>query len=192
MKRSLVLGAACAAAAVVTFGQCGTTRAGAADAAGGRDAFAVVYEVLQHPRCKNCHPVGSVPLQGDKSHPHGQNVMGGPDGKGVFAMRCANCHLGTNTPGANMPPGAPGWHLPARDMPLVFEGRSPAQLARQLADPAQNGGKTMQQLLHHVTADPLVLWGWNPGDGRTPVPVPHATFVAKVQQWIDAGCPIPE
>ena len=125
----------------------------------------------------------------------------GPDAKGIGLFDKKQIRLlneiadtivpTTNTPGANMPPGAPGWHLPARDMPLVFEGRSPAQLAQQLADPAQNGGKTMQQLLHHVTADPLVLWGWHPGDGRAPVSVPHATFVAKMQQWIDAGCPIP-
>ncbi len=170
--------------------QCGTA-SGAGAARDGAGAFATVYEVLQHPRCKNCHPAGRVPLQGDDSRPHGQNVQGGADGKGLYAMRCANCHLDQNTPGAHLPPGAPNWHLPAADMPLVFEGRSAAELARQLVDPAQNGGRTPQDLLRHLAEDPLVLWGWSPGDGRTPVPVPHAEFVAAARAWVEAGCPVP-
>ncbi len=187
MNRTLCIAAA--GAAIFVLVQCGTTASSS-----GADAspFATVYEVLQHPRCKNCHPAGGAPRQGDESRPHGQNVQGGPDGKGLYALRCANCHREENSSGANLPPGAPNWHLPSREMPLVFEGRTPAQLARQLADPAQNGGRTAEQLLHHVTADPLVLWGWRPGDGRTPVPVPHATFVAAMKAWIDAGCPAPE
>jgi len=155
-------------------------------------AWRTVYDVLQHPRCKNCHPIGRAPLQGDASLPHGQNVQGGPDGKGLFAMRCANCHLEQNQPGVHLPPGAPGWHLPTAAMPMVFEGRSPAELARQLVDPAQNGGKTREQIFEHMAKDPLVLWGWEPGAGRVPVATPHAEFVRALRAWIDAGCPVPE
>lgn len=187
-----------AALFAVVFAQCGAPVArsdGAARGTGaearGVAAFATVYEVLQHPRCKNCHPAGDVPLQGDDSRPHGQNVRGGKDGAGLYALRCVNCHRDHNTPGANQPPGAPGWHLPTRAMPMVFVGRSPAELARQLVDPQQNGGKTREQVLHHVEADPLVLWGWAPGDGRTPVGVPHDTFVAAMREWIECGCPVP-
>jgi hypothetical protein len=36
----------------------------------------------------------------------------GADGKGKYALKCANCHQDTNLPGANMPPGNPTWHLP--------------------------------------------------------------------------------
>ena len=171
--------------------QCGTTSVDAAAYERSNNAFATVYRVLQHPRCLNCHPAGTVPLQGDDSRLHGQNVQSGPDGKGLYALRCANCHLDRNSPGANLPPGAPGWHLPHPRMPLVFEGRSAAQLAQQLADPAHNGNRTPADLLHHVTEDPLVLWGWAPGDGRTPVPVPHAEFVGAMRTWIEGGCQVP-
>lgn len=174
--------------------QCATTTTTAEAAARqhAMTAFHIVYEVLQHPRCRNCHPAGRVPLQGDAGQPHGQNVQGGDDGQGRFALRCSNCHRDENTPGEGQPPGAKGWHLPPAAMPLVFEGRSPAQLARQLGDPTQNGNRTPEQVLDHLRHDPLVLWGWNPGEGRAPVPIPHATFVAAMRTWIEGGCPVPE
>src|SRR4029077_3786176 len=133
------------------------------DDAGARAAFLEVYKVLMHPRCLNCHPSGDAPLQGDDSHVHLQNVQRGEDGKGKYALKCANCHQDVNLPGANMPPGNPTWHLPRKDMPLVFQGKSPRELADQLKDPMRNGGKTLAQLAEHVTHDKLVLWGWEPG-----------------------------
>lgn len=175
----------------VVLVQCGTTNVTQAQRDAGADAFALVYEVLQHPRCKNCHPVDRVPLQGDTGLPHGQNVHGGDDGKGRVAMRCATCHHEANNSDPHQPPGAPNWHLPPSSMPMVFVGRTPAQLARQLADPQQNGGKSPAEILHHVAHDPLVLWGWAPGPGRAPVSVPHAEFVAAMRAWVDAGCPEP-
>jgi cytochrome c5 len=191
MKTRSFLGLAVLAAITVVSVQCASGAAAAGRADSGA-AWRTVYQVLQHPRCKNCHPIARAPLQGDDNHPHGQNVQGGPDGKGLFAMRCANCHLDHNQPGAHLPPGAPNWHLPTAAMPLVFEGRSPAQLARQLVDPTQNGGKTREQVFQHMAEDPLVLWGWNPGEGRAPVATPHAEFVAALRTWMDAGCPVPE
>jgi hypothetical protein len=86
-----------------------------------------------------------------------------------------------------MPPGNPNWHLPSAKSPLVFQGRSPKELARQLKDPKQNGGKTLDQLLHHVSEDKLVLWGWDPGNGRTRPPLSHAEFVRKFREWIEKG-----
>lgn len=185
MKRALVVVAAIAA--VSLFSQCRSTSVDAATQERSDAAFATVYEVLQHPRCKNCHPAGDAPLQGEQSRVHGQHVQRGPDGKGLFAMRCVNCHRDENTPGLNLPPGAPNWHLPSASMPLVFEGRSPAQLARQLADRRHNGGKDAAQLLEHVRHDPLVLWGWAPGEGRQPVSVPHERFVDAMRTWIELG-----
>lgn len=152
----------------------------------------VVYQVLQHPRCTNCHPAGDAPLQGDEGRVHGQNVQRGPEGTGLFALRCTDCHQTQNSPGPNLPPGAPHWQLPHPDMPLVFQGRSSAELCRQLADPATNGHRTPEELLQHVTSDPLVLWGWDPGEGRMPVAIPHAAFVSAMQSWIEGGCGCPE
>jgi len=171
--------------------QCASGERALATAAAGEAAFATVYRVLQHPRCVNCHPQDRLPRQGDDGRPHGQFVTGGESGKGVLTMKCSTCHGDRNAVDAHAPPGAPNWHLPAASMPLVFEGRSAAQLAVQLADRAQNGGRSTTQLLEHVTHDPLVLWGWSPGLGRTPVSVPHPEFVAAMQTWLAAGCPVP-
>jgi hypothetical protein len=176
----------------------GITKVGVARAAdqkdvdASREAFLAAYKVFMHPRCMNCHPSGDVPLQGDDSHLHAQNVMRGKDGKGKYALKCANCHQHANLPGENMPPGNPNWHLPSSEMPLVFQGKSPAELARQLKNPKQNGGKTLEQLLHHVSEDKLVLGGWDPGDGRTKPPLSHAEFVARMREWVEKGAAVPE
>jgi len=156
------------------------------------EAFKEAYKVLMHPRCMNCHPSGDAPLQGDDSHIHAQNVTRGKDGKGVYAMKCSNCHQKENTPGFNMPPGDPDWHLPPANMKMVFQGKTPAQLAAQFKDPKQTG-KTLQQMLKHVEEDHLVInSGWNPGAGRTTPPLSHAEFAAKFREWIDKGAAIPK
>jgi hypothetical protein len=162
------------------------------DEAGSKAAFLQVYKVLMHPRCLNCHPEGDVPLQGDDSRLHFYHVERGPGGKGQFALKCKNCHQDANLPGDRMPPGNPNWHLPPPEMRMVFQGKSPGELARQLKDPKQNGGKTLGEILHHVTEDKLVLWGWDPGDGRTKPPLTHAQFAQKFREWIEKGAAIPD
>lgn len=166
--------------------------AAAPSAAASKAAFLEAYKVLMHPRCMNCHPAGDRPLQGDDSHEHAQNVKRGPDGKGLYALKCANCHQFTNLPGPNMPPGNPNWHLPPADMPMVFQGLTPGELARSLKDPKKNGGKTLDQILHHVTEDKLVLGGWDPGDGRTRPPLSHEDFARKMREWIENGAVEPD
>jgi hypothetical protein len=162
------------------------------DSAASQAAFLSAYRVLMHPRCMNCHPSGDVPLQGENSQLHVPLVVRGPDGRGTYALKCANCHQAANVAGRNMPPGNPNWHLPHPDAPLIFQGRSPAELARQLQDPKQNGGKTLDQVLHHVMEDALVLGAWNPGEGRESPPVSHAEFVRHMREWIEKGAAIPE
>src|SRR5882672_10047720 len=106
MKRLIVLGLVLAC--VLSFGATKHTP----DEAASRAAFLDAYKVFMHPRCMNCHPAGNAPLQGDDSHLHAQNVQRGSDGKGLYALKCANCHQEKNLPGANMPPGNLTWHLP--------------------------------------------------------------------------------
>lgn len=156
-----------------------------------REAFQKAYPVFMHPRCMNCHPAGDRPLQGDASRPHGQNVRRGPDGKGMKTMRCANCHQAGNLAGEGMPPGNPHWQLPRPEMPLVFEGRSPGELARQLKDRKRNGGKSLAEVLAHLERDSLVLWAWDPGDGRAPPPMSHAEFVRHFRTWVEKGAASP-
>ena len=157
------------------------------DDAASRAAFLSAYKVFMHPRCMNCHPAGDAPLQGDDSHPHAQNVKRGPDGKGLYALKCANCHQEANLPGLSMPPGNPNWHLPTAQMPLVFQGKTPGELARQLKDPRLNGGRTLEQLIRHVSKDKLVLAAWDPGEGRTLPPLGAAEFARAMRDWADQG-----
>jgi hypothetical protein len=77
-------------------------------------------------------------------------------------------------------------------MPMVFQGKTPRELAIQLKDPKLNGGKRLDQILHHVTEDKLVLGGWDPGDGRTKPPMTHAEFAQKMREWIEKGAPLPD
>jgi hypothetical protein len=157
-------------------------------------AFTTVQQVLQHPRCQNCHIPGDAPLQLDAGLPHAQNVQRGPLGKGVAGLGCATCHAAKNPPasyGPNMPPGAPDWHLPPPSRKMVFINLSPAELCATVKDPKHNGNKDFAALLKHVSKDELVLWGWNPGVGRAPVPIPHDVFVAAFKTWLDAGAPCP-
>jgi hypothetical protein len=173
---------------------CGSneTKSRPRDEAASRAAFMRTYPVFMHARCMNCHPAGDAPLQGDASTVHFQNVQRGPDGKGKFAMKCAACHQDENTPGLHMPPGNPNWHLPPSDMPMVFERRTPRQLARQFKDPKQNGGKTLAQILEHVEKDGLVKGGWNPGDGRALPPLSHEEFARAFREWVETGAVDPE
>lgn len=154
-------------------------------------AFIQVYSVLMSPRCMNCHPAGDVPLQGDDSHLHTMLPKRGVEGKGVYAMKCTNCHQPTNTPGVHTPPGSPDWHLPPADMKMVFQGRTPAQLAKQLINPKQNGNKDVKKLIEHAD-DGLVLAGWNPGEGRKLPPMSHAAFKKAWITWLNTGAYAPK
>jgi hypothetical protein len=162
------------------------------DAVASRAAFLQVYRVLVSPRCQNCHPAGDAPLQGDDSHVHLQYVKRGKDGHGVYGMRCDTCHQSTNLPGEHLPPGNPKWALPTPELKIVFVGRSPAELCKQIKDPEQNGGRNLQALFDHIAKDDLVGWGWNPGDGRTLPPLNRAETVAQLRIWIDGGAACPE
>ena len=161
------------------------------DSIGSQKAFLAAYKVLMSPRCMNCHPSGDIPLQGDDSHLHTQGVKRGTDGKGVYALKCTNCHQPQNSVGIHMPPGNPNWHLPPANMKMVFQDKSPRELAAQLKDPKRNGNKTLAQLVDHVTNDKLVLGGWEPGDGRTLPPLSHAEFAKNFKAWIDKGAYLP-
>jgi hypothetical protein len=155
----------------------------------GEEAFRAVVSVLQHPRCLNCHIPGDQPLQGDEGRLHGMRVKRGTDGRGTVAMRCGNCHQAENSAVPDAPPGARNWQLPPPATPMIFRGVSPGELCRTLKDPKANGGKSLDQLVEHVRSDKLVLWGFEPGDGRRPPPLDHETFVARFREWVSAGAP---
>ena len=157
-------------------------------------AFETVRQVLQHPRCQNCHPPGDAPLQGDDGHVHLQNVHRGKDGSGEVGEECTTCHGPANPPsayGTHVPPGSEEvWRMPSSDTKLVFVGATSHDLCERLRDPARNGGKDMAALREHLDT-PLVRWGWSPGFGRAPVSVPRDRFLAAWQAWARADAPCP-
>jgi hypothetical protein len=161
------------------------------DSVGSVKAFMDVYKVLMSPRCMNCHPSGDIPLQGDESKLHSMLPRRGKDGKGIYAMKCTNCHQPTNLEGSGKPPGAPNWHLPPANMKMIFQGRTPNQLAKQLVNPKTNGNKTLLQLKAHAD-DGLVKVGWNMGEGRTAPPMTYEAFKKAWITWIDKGAYAPK
>lgn len=183
---------------LILVAACGSSHSTSTAPAANRDqglvAFETVRGVLQHPRCQNCHPAGDAPLQGDDSHVHQQNVKRGPKGEGAVGMECSTCHGPANPSskfGEHIPPGnSDGWHMPGPDQKLVFVGVSPHDLCEQIKDPARNGGKDLAALRKHLDS-PLVTWGWDPGFGRAPVPVPRDQFIAAWETWAAAGTPCP-
>lgn len=198
VRAMLVMGILVAAVALMSYGvdekitglNSSWRRANAKDSIASVRAYTDVYRVLMSARCVNCHPAGDIPLQGDESRLHTMYPKRGTDGKGVYAMKCANCHQATNTPGVHTPPGNPEWHLPPANMKMVFEGKTPRQLALQLVDLKLNGHKNKQQLLDHAK-DTLVKAGWNMGEGRKPPPISYQAFVKAWNTWIENGAYAP-
>lgn len=163
------------------------------------ELFGEVTKVLRHARCINCHPSDNFPRQGegDETHRHFMNVQRGPEDRGMFGMQCTNCHQSSNNeasgvPGAPEPdnPDVSRWHLAPLSMGWV--GLNDAELGARLLDKAQNGGMSPKDLVEHMKDDPLVLWGWNPGSDREPIPIPHEDFVKILEEWVATGAHVPE
>lgn len=160
------------------------------DDAAAANAFESMVKVLHHPRCMNCHSKGDFPRQGDNEHRHTMNVRRGLDGNGVPGVKCSTCHQDHNLAGEHMPPGAPDWHLPSVAMPMVWEGLTDRQLCELFKHPWHNGNRNVDKIVEHMST-PLVLWGWNPGEGRTPIPIAKTEFLTKVKEWASKGAACP-
>jgi|SoiMethySBSTD1v2_1073268.scaffolds.fasta_scaffold793629_2 hypothetical protein len=150
--------------------------------------FQEVGKVITHARCMNCHPAGDRPSQGDDRHPHMPLVVRGADDFGAIGMRCTTCHGPANFDPGGVP-GNPVWHVAPIEMAWV--GKTLGQICEQIKDPKRNGGKSMDELLHHMADDALVGWGWNPGVGREPAPGTQKEFGALFKAWIDTGAVCP-
>jgi cytochrome c5 len=166
----------------------------AADPAKAKAAFNEAAKVFFSARCANCHPASDTPTQGDEMVPHTMGVTRGEEGRGVYGQKCTTCHQNENLAGEHMPPGtSKDWHMPPANQKMVFQGLTPRQLCMNFKDPSKNGGhKTLAAAMEHVQKkDPLVIWAWDPGNGRTVPPMSFDAFAAKVQEWVDNGgvCP---
>lgn len=151
-------------------------------------AWEQIATVLQHPRCLNCHQV-DAPLQGD-GRPHSPRVERGPDNLGAAAMRCSNCHNESGNNPSSGVPGAPHWSLAPESM--SWAGLSSGEPCHALKDPELNGSRSAKDLEKHMGEDKLVLWGWEPGGNREPVPIAHDEFMQLFKTWTAAGMPCPD
>ena len=150
--------------------------------------FTEAGKVLAHPRCVNCHPAGDRPRQGDVQRLHQPPVARGKDGFGLPAMRYQICHQTANFEPAGVP-GNPAWHLAPHEM--AWEGKTLAQICEQIKDPARNGGRSLEDIVHHVGGDPLVGWAWAPGGDRTPAPGTQALAGALLDALVKTGSACP-
>jgi hypothetical protein len=55
---------------------------------------------------------------------------------------------------------------------MAWIGLPPDKLCAMIKDRSSNGDRDFAALIKHISEDKLVLWGWNPGGNREPVPVP--------------------
>ena len=150
--------------------------------------FTELGKVLTHARCVNCHPAGDRPRQGDDRRLHQPPVERGADGHGLAAMRCPICHQAANFEPARMP-GHPEWHLAPRSM--AWEGKTIPEICEQIKDPARNGNRKVEELIHHIGDDTLVGWAWAPGYGREPAPGTQKQAKALVEEWVKTGAACP-
>jgi hypothetical protein len=152
-------------------------------------AWGKISDVLTHPRCLNCHQL-NTPLQGDSRRIHVPPVVRGADNMGVGTMRCHNCHNDSGNNRLSGVPGAPHWQL--APVSMLWQGLSTGDLCRMLKDPERNGKRTPEALVEHMETEHLVLWGWNPGGKREPIPLPHQDFIEQMQTWVAGGAACPQ
>jgi hypothetical protein len=151
--------------------------------------FAELGKVLTHPRCVNCHPAGDRPHQGEQGRLHQPPVERGADGHGLPAMHCSICHQQVNFDPGRVP-GNPKWQLAPREM--AWEGKTLAEICAQIKDRERNGGRSLEDLVHHIGSDTLVGWAWAPGIGRRPAPGTQQKAAALVEAWVAAGAACPK
>ncbi len=156
--------------------------------------FDVMMSVITHKRCMNCHPSGDRPRQGEDSHLHNFNVQRGPDNHGLKGLQCETCHQKENNPYSGVP-GAPHWGLAPASM--AWEGLSKTEIATSILNEENNGGRSLDEIVKHMTEDALVLWVFEPGvdnegNAREAPPVSKAEFIAAVKTWAEAGAVVPE
>ena len=156
--------------------------------------FDKMMMVLTHKRCINCHPSDDYPRQGEDSHVHNFGVQRGEDNHGLAALRCESCHQHENNNFSGVP-GAPEWSLAPESM--AWQGLSRVEIAQSMLDPEKNGGRTLEETVHHLTEHELVLWAWEPGidasgNPREKPPVAKEEYIEAVKAWAEAGAVIPE
>ncbi len=149
--------------------------------------FQEAGQVIEHPRCMNCHPRSDRPTQTAAMRPHMPWVTRGPDDGGAPTLRCSTCHHDANFEPSGVP-GNPKWKLAPIEM--AWQGKTLGEICRQILDPSRSH-MTKAELLHHMAEDELVGWAWHPGGNRAPAPGSQAEFGTLIKAWLEAGAACP-
>ena len=64
-------------------------------------------------------------------------------------------------------------------------------VAIQIKDPARNGGRKPEDLIHHIGEDALVGSAWKLGYGRSLAPGTQKEAGAPVEAWVKTGAACP-
>jgi hypothetical protein len=156
--------------------------------------FGEAAKVITSARCLNCHPATRAVTQGNDLHPHVPFVSAGRYGVGSPALPCRSCHEATNistlAESIASIPGSPGWGLAPASM--AWQGKSVREICVQIQDPTRNGGMSLEKLRQHMATDPVVAWGFQPGEGRVPAPGTQAQLAALIDAWIATGAQCPQ
>jgi hypothetical protein len=74
---------------------------------------------------------------------------------------------------------------------MAWEGKTLAEICQQIKDPARNGNRKVEELVHHSGDDTLVGWAWAPGYGRQPAPGTQPQARTLVDAWVRSGAACP-
>ena len=155
--------------------------------------FDKMMSVITHQRCMNCHPSDNNPRQGDDSHYHKFGVQRGPENQGLAALQCGSCHQEANNLSSGVP-GAPHWSL--APISMGWQGLDKYQIATAMLDRSKNGNRSVSDIEHHLTEDPLVLWVFEPGvdnegNEREKPPLSKEEWISSVKEWVSSGAQVP-
>jgi hypothetical protein len=159
--------------------------------------FIYLHRVAMTSRCMNCHSPTNSPFVGDQRTPHPMLISRKIK---TLGYSCQTCHASQGESFYPAPPKAIGWDMPDSKKALR-PGLSAKELCLLWKNPAKNffetgprtgQGRSLTDLMEHVTNDHLVHWAFEPGAGRTGAPGTHAEFVRVFRNWLDTGAECPD
>ena len=71
------------------------------------------------------------------------------------------------------------------------KARRSVEICAQIKDRERNGGRSLEEIAHHIGTNSLVGWAWAPGFGRRPAPGTQQQAGALVDAWVKTGAVCP-
>jgi hypothetical protein len=74
---------------------------------------------------------------------------------------------------------------------MAWQNKTLGEICEQIKEPARNGGRSLDDVVHHIGEDTLVGWAWAPGSGRQPAPGTQKKAGALAEAWVKTGAVCP-